>query len=107
MIVQTAIQTLKEMQTLLLTMNNTIYSYRCENIENSSIGMHVRHSLEMLDCLINQYPLDYVNYDERRRDKMLETDIVVASNKIDELISNINLADKAITFKSNHFIDKN
>jgi hypothetical protein len=107
MIVQTAIQTLKEIQALLIKMNNTVYTYQCENIEHSSIGMHVRHSLEMIDCLVNQYDLDYVNYDERKRDKMLENDIASASTKIDELILKLDKPDKAIAFKSNHFIDKN
>lgn len=106
MIVKTAIQTLKEIQSLLLKMNNTVYTYQCENIENSSIGMHVRHSLEMLDCLINQYEFEYVNYDERKRDKMLETDIVSASNKLDELILKLEKPNKNIVFKSNHFIGK-
>jgi hypothetical protein len=104
MIVQTAIQTLKEIQTLLLKMNNTVYTYQCENIEHSSIGMHVRHSLEMLDCLVNQYELNYVNYDERKRDKMLENDIASASSKIDDLILKMDKPDKAIEFKSNHFM---
>ena len=51
-------------------------------LNNSTIGQHVRHTLEFFICLMDGMPNGMVNYDNRKRDKMIEEDIEFASRVI-------------------------
>ncbi|REG83039.1 hypothetical protein [Algoriphagus antarcticus] len=68
-------------------------------LKTSSIGQHVRHILELYDCLVSQYESGLVCYDHRKRDKRLETDVNLALVKIKEIQSNIRLPDKELLLK--------
>jgi len=68
-------------------------------LRTSSIGQHVRHILELYDCLLSQYELGIVCYDDRKRDKRLETDMDSALAKIKEIRENLKLEDKEIILK--------
>lgn len=50
----------------------------------SSIGQHVRHAIEFYECLQNSG--NSVNYDLRKRDAQMETDISYALRKTKEVI---------------------
>lgn len=43
-------------------------------LSGSTIGQHVRHTLEFFICLMDGMPQGTVNYDNRKRDKMIEED---------------------------------
>ncbi|WP_339700647.1 DinB family protein [Algoriphagus aquimarinus] len=68
-------------------------------LKTSSIGQHVRHILELYDCLLSQYESGIVCYDDRKRDKRLETDMDSALAKIKEIRENLKLEDKEIILK--------
>lgn len=68
-------------------------------LKTSSIGQHVRHILELYDCLLSQHESGIVCYDDRKRDKRLETDMDLALAKIKEIQSNLKLEDKEIFLK--------
>lgn len=51
-------------------------------LNNSTIGQHVRHTLEFFICLMDGMPDGVVNYDKRHRDKMIEQDIDFARRVI-------------------------
>ncbi len=88
-------------------------------LSNSTIGQHLRHTLEFFICLEQGYELGLVNYDKRSHDKLIETDKFIALNtieKISEFISSkkidqplklevgYNLNDEeAITIETNYF----
>lgn len=68
-------------------------------LKTSSIGQHVRHILELYDCLLSQYESGIVCYDDRKREKRLETDVNLALVKIKEIQSSIRLHDKELLLK--------
>jgi uncharacterized damage-inducible protein DinB len=53
-------------------------------LNNSTIGQHVRHTLEFFTCLMNRNN-HIINYDERDHDKIIETDRLLAAAVIDDL----------------------
>jgi uncharacterized damage-inducible protein DinB len=45
---------------------------------NSTIGQHLRHTIEFFICLENGFEKGIVNYDKRQHDKTIENDKVIA-----------------------------
>ena len=68
-------------------------------LKTASIGQHVRHVLELYECLLIQYGSGVVSYDDRKRDKRLETDLDLAIAKIKEIQANLSLDDKELILK--------
>lgn len=78
MYLQNAIrQVFTELQDVLYQIDNEQYSKRSINL-NSSIGQHMRHTIELFQALMNGYHSGTVNYDNRKRDIILETDKTAA-----------------------------
>lgn len=85
---------LEELSELIHQLPLGLYSELSPVFRTASIGQHVRHILELFECLISQYDSGEINYDLRKRDLKLENDPVFALEKIREIQSKINLPDK-------------
>jgi len=92
-------EVLKELSIFLGQLRPNDFADFSPVLHTSSIGQHVRHILEMYDCLISQYESGIVCYDNRSRDKSLETDISLALDKIKEIQSTIDFPDKELSLK--------
>ncbi len=88
--------TLTELSNLLSQLTIKDYSNPCEALSNSTIGEHTRHSIEMFQCLENQYEIGIVNYDNRERDYKIQTDPVFAKSAIKNVINNLEKPNKNI-----------
>jgi hypothetical protein len=67
------------------------------SLGQSTIGEHTRHVIELYQCLLNGYECGAVNYDDRKRDKLLETDITSAIAALNEICRELNRPDKNLT----------
>jgi hypothetical protein len=88
---------LQELSDLLGQLQPVCYASISPVFRTASIGQHVRHILELFECLINQYESGRINYDLRNRDPKLEKDLPFALDKIRQVQSNIGLPDKELT----------
>jgi hypothetical protein len=59
-------------------------------LSNSTIGQHLRHTLEFFICLEEGYAKGIVNYDKRSHDKLIETDKFIALGTIQRIIDFVN-----------------
>ncbi len=57
---------------LLERLDTKSYQQPIASLSNASIGGHTRHIIEMYLCLIEGYKSGIVNYDARKRDKIIE-----------------------------------
>ena len=71
-------KTLNELVSFLDQLSNDDFTSSCEALSDSSIGEHTRHIIEMFQCLQNQLDTGFVNYDNRNRDKRIQTDTFFA-----------------------------
>jgi hypothetical protein len=72
------------------------YSYRCSNLTGNTIGQHVRHIIEMFQCLEIGYESGEVDYDSRKRDVLIETDKMYASELLKNIIQHISRKNKPL-----------
>jgi len=52
----------------------------------SSIGKHVRHVIDRINCFVNGYELGEVDYDNRKRDSRLEQNPDLCCKALDEIL---------------------
>jgi hypothetical protein len=59
----------------------------CSALGNSTIGQHLRHTVEFFICLEDGFRNGTVNYDKRAHDKLIESDKFIALNALDRIKS--------------------
>lgn len=65
-------------------------------LNGSTIGQHVRHTVELFQCLLAGYEQGTVNYENRNRDIAIETNRLLAHNLLTEIAGNLNLKNKRL-----------
>lgn len=58
----------------LENLTDTAYTQQSPALFNATIGQHVRHIIELFQCLSNGYDEGVVNYEKRKRDYRIETE---------------------------------
>ena len=72
------------------------YIHSCKNLSGNTIGQHVRHIIEMFQCLDAGYLTGEVDYERRKRDKQIETDKDFATNILKEISRQISRENKTL-----------
>ncbi len=81
--------TLQEVIDLLKQLDKQAYTTPNCLLSNATIGQHTRHIIELFQCLLNQYETGIVNYDERKRNKTIENDPMMAILALHEIQTNL------------------
>lgn len=70
---------------LVMQLNDHSYSKELPLLMDNSIGKHVRHILDLYDCLLDADVSGDLNYDDRKRNPLLETSTQFALTKIKDI----------------------
>lgn len=76
---------LKQLSDLLSELNEHSYSAGLSVLNGNSIGKHVRHILDLYECLIQGTEKGIINYDARKREVKIETSPSVALERLQEI----------------------
>jgi uncharacterized damage-inducible protein DinB len=80
----------------LIQLDSHQYVYPCRNLSGNTIGQHVRHIIELFQCLEMGYQCGEVDYEKRKRDRRIETDKVFAAELFQEIIQQIAKENKTL-----------
>jgi len=87
-------KTLNELSDLVSQLSDDDYCCPCHDLSNATIGEHTRHIIEMFQCLENQYLNGIVNYDNRKRDYLIQTNTAFAKECIDVILNQVDKPNK-------------
>jgi hypothetical protein len=76
---------LSQLADLVNQINEHDFTRPAETLSNSTVGQHIRHTLEFFLCLEHGYREGVVNYDKRAHDKLIESDKFIALSAIDRV----------------------
>lgn len=83
-------------------LNSEQYTQPSKALFNATIGQHVRHIVELFQCLENGYENGMVNYEQRKRDKNIETNKQLAIQLLHEISSRLIREDKNIQLEMSY-----
>lgn len=88
---------LEENIQLLRQLTNAELTTKNLKLSQATIGEHIRHSIELLDCLLSNYEIGIVNYDVRQREIKIQTDINYAITILENQVKNIEKPNKSLS----------
>jgi 6-pyruvoyl-tetrahydropterin synthase len=84
-------ENLTEIKKVLVQLTNEQYDHKAILLSQASIGQHVRHIVEFYQCVLFGLGTKIVNYDNRKRNLLIETNPNFAVQIIDEINENLAL----------------
>ena len=69
---------------------------------SATIGQHTRHIIELFTELNNGYETGTINYENRKRDYLIETDKTLAVSMLHKIYTSLNKPDKELMLESNY-----
>jgi hypothetical protein len=90
-------QQLQSLNRLLLNLTDEQFTKKVAHLGNSSIGGHTRHVIELLQCTIDGYSTGEVDYVNRKRNLLLETDRMLTQSVLQQLEGLIKVPDKKLS----------
>ena len=86
-------------------LSNEEYVQPSRILLKATIGQHVRHIIELFQCLGKGYDEGIVNYEQRKRDYQIETNRELASGLLKEIYQNIERPNKEIVLEAEDYSD--
>ena len=78
------------------------YSKPCTTLFSNTIGQHVRHIIELFQCLEKGYDSGLVNYEKRKRDIDIETDKSLAGHLLMEIHRGLGRNNKSLLLEASY-----
>lgn len=78
------------------------YVQPCNTLFNNTIGQHVRHIIELFQCLENGYDAGVVNYEKRKRDLEIENSKELASQLLQKIYEELMRENKELVLEASY-----
>ncbi len=88
-----------QINTLLGQMDNETYARPLAIFKGSSLGQHFRHIMDFYHCLLKGASLGTVDYANRDRNLLAESDVEYAKNTFDEIVASIDQLAENLTIQ--------
>jgi uncharacterized damage-inducible protein DinB len=104
MLKEAAITQLLSLQSILNQLKEEDYKRLLPILKNSSVGKHVRHIVEFYECLLFNNIDNTINYDDRKRNMLLEENVKYTVDYITEIIDTLEKieSNKRVLLTSNY-----
>jgi len=83
------------------------YVQPCQSLLNATIGQHLRHIIELFQCLENGYDDGLINYEKRKRDIEIESDKELATALLSEINGGLDRPNKVLNLEACYEEDSN
>lgn len=90
---------LQQLTDVVLSLQENDFTKPSLALSGSTIGQHLRHTLEFFICLEQGFEKGVVNYDKRAHDKLIESDKYIALSALQRIANFINQHDSDRTLK--------
>jgi len=98
-------QVFAQLSETLNQLSNEEYIRSSRILLNATIGQHVRHIIELFQCLEKGYDEGIVNYEKRKRDYQIETNKELAAASLKAVYQNIERPNKEIILEAEDYYD--
>lgn len=95
----TCIQILDQLAALVNDIDDSDFCKPSEALSKSTIGQHLRHTLEFFICFEKGFHEGLINYDKRAHDKLIESDKFLALSAIERINHFVSNLDGSKTLK--------
>lgn len=82
---------LHQLEDVVHQISETDFTKPSPSLSQSTVGQHLRHTLEFFLCLEQGFHQGVVNYDKRAHDKLIETDKFIALGAIQRIKDFVNV----------------
>jgi hypothetical protein len=108
-VIQACTHILTQLGNLVSAIRPEDFSRPSETLNKSTIGQHLRHTLEFFFCLETGSGTGTVNYDRRGHDKLIETDKFLAMAAIDHIRSFVESqhGERSLMLEATYGMDEN
>lgn len=89
-----------DLQDAILQMKCETYRMPSKHLFGATIGQHVRHIIELFQCLQKGCGTGIVNYDDRARNIEIEKDPILAMALLRDILDNIEVADRPLLLQA-------
>jgi hypothetical protein len=87
----------------LTQLSDEEYSRPSKILFNATVGQHVRHIIELFQCLEKGYSAGIVNYEKRKRDHTIETEKAYAIALLKDIYDHLDKPNITITLEAEDY----
>ena len=97
--------TLHELKKVIEQLTNEDFTKPIYSLSGATIGEHSRHIIELFQSVINSYTTGVLNYDNRERNKLIQTNKEFAISIIENIIASVENPNKKLQLE--HMVSEN